>query len=144
MARGKDAVRIRRRMCESKNILRVVEDADPYDVMRRKISQRAAEGVGPYNSLAEFARSANHSNPFFRRHARRKNSLRRSVTRALASTKRGQSPARWNASIQKRGHIMASLLSFYLKSCASCRTISFTFMRRTFVEDSFSSSFMVM
>ena len=32
----------------------------------------------------------------------------------------------------------------YLKSCASCRTISFTFMRRTFVEDSFSSSFMVM
>ena len=102
MARGKDD-----------GVRRVVEDADPYDAMRRKISQRAAEGVGPYDSLAAFARQ-------------------------------GQSPARRNASIQKRGHIMASLLSFYLKSCASCRTISFTFMRRTFVEDSFSSSFMVM
>ena len=39
-------------------------------------------------SLAEFAQSAKNSNPFFRRHVRRKNSLRRSVTRALAPTNR--------------------------------------------------------
>ena len=45
---------------------------------------------------------------------------------------------------QKEGPPDGGLSSQYLKSCAFSRTMSLTFMRRTLVEFSFSSSFMVM
>ena len=45
---------------------------------------------------------------------------------------------------QKEGPPDGGLSSQYLKSCAFSRTMSLTFIRRTLVEFSFSSSFMVM
>ena len=60
--------------------------------------QRQSEATS--QSLAEFALCANHLNPLFRRHVRRKNSIRRSVTRALAPSNRAKR-GRWSASISK-------------------------------------------
>ena len=70
------------RLNSPKNLLefvrsaRFVEDADPYGV-----------------SLAEFAPTGQmNSNPFFRRHARRKNSFGLARRQPLVSTKRGIAP----------------------------------------------------
>ena len=66
--------------------------ADSPQTVRNQVrSARAAEGVGPYdeNQPRRVCPTGQiNSNPFFRRHVRRKNSLRRSVTRALAPTNR--------------------------------------------------------
>ncbi len=62
------------------------------------------------NCLAEFAGfPRTNSDSIFRRHARRKISLRRSVTRALASTNRGKAPGDGMRVCQRRA---ASRLSF--------------------------------
>ena len=59
--------------------------------VRRQIPHRAAVGVGPYDSLAEFAQTREFIQiPFFRRYVRRKNSLGRSLCKPLAPTKLGK------------------------------------------------------